>query len=189
MGSPQFWAPQDCSWQLRKMYRRRDDWLSLFSNPTVSFLDRIWYTWEIDVTLFVSKEVEQILDECFELDYSEVFQLEERSQIVLNLLDLMFESLQLPWTLPIFSQLLIFDLIILSCILSSNFNQFMQMLDSSLSSSLLILLDFDLIIDIFVEQISLLLLPSISKMLYYLDYLSSEIQWDLSVLTKSITAY
>ena len=65
----------------------------------------------------------------------------------------------------------------------------MQMLDSSLSSSLLILLDFDLIVDIFVEQISLLLLPSISKMLYYLDYLSSEIQWDLSVLTKSITAY
>lgn len=65
----------------------------------------------------------------------------------------------------------------------------MQMLDSSLSSSLLILLDFDLIVDIFVEEISLLLLPSISKMLYNLDYLSSEIQRDLSVLTKSIAAY
>lgn len=110
------------------------------------------------------QEIEESLDETSELDNSEIFKFEKVSQISLTFFDFFLKGIELPGLFFILSKLLVFDLVESSFCFGWYFDAFFEMLYNFLCIFTLTFPDVDLVVDIFVQQFFLFLLPTVPEM-------------------------
>ena len=128
----------------------------------------IKFTWQVDILLFELQEVQDCGDNLSVLDNSKVFELEEGSQVLWTFSDAFLQLVELPLRNFILSELLIFDLVVLGSCLSWNFNNFVQFFNNCLLFFIQVLLNAYLVLNIFVEQFLLFLLPTIAEVFHQL---------------------
>jgi hypothetical protein len=89
----------------------------------------------------------------------------------------------------ILSELLIFDLVVLGSCLSWNFNNFVQFFNNCLLFFIQVLLNAYLVLNIFVEQFLLFLLPTIAEVFHQL-YQNLSLSWGyFFILAHRVSAY
>lgn len=122
-------------------------------------------------------------------DNSKVFQLEERCQVLWTFSNAFLQLVELPLRNFILSELLIFDLVVLSSCFSWNFNNFIQFFNNCLLFFIQVLLNAYLVFNIFVKQFLLFVLPAIAEVFHQL-YQNLPLSWGyFFILAQSVRAY